>query len=208
METKEQKAALSIYFDPSHLIGNQYSVKIYYAGAEPKDRGQMLDSLSIHLNHVVNALAAMLNTSIRDFGIDKRKIYNELIGYLTRMRDSSDFIEFEPPSVNNQRRAEHSPVEIQILYNPSKPREEQYEMVHETYLKKPETKGEVLQVLVADIAHITNGLIYMLNKIVTDFSQDKKNVYNQVTHQLLLIRGFGLELAKEIPTFGENGKVK
>ena len=206
METKPKKAALSIYFDPQKLVGNQYHVKIYYAGEEPKDRGEMLDNLSEHINHVVNGLAAMMNTAIRDFGVDKAKLYNEMINYLTKMRDSNGFIEFEPPVINNKKRMTVDQVELQILYDPYKPLHLQYEMNHETYLEKPKTKSEVLQILVTDICHLTNGLVYLLNMVVKDYSQSRKDVYNQTTHQLLLIRGFGLEFAKEIPTFADTAK--
>ena len=148
----------------------------------------------------------MMNTAIRDFGIDKGRLYNELINYLTKMRDTNSFIEFEPPVINNKKRMTVDPVELQILYDPYKPREAQYEMIHETYLEKPKTKADVLQVLVTDICHLTNGLVYLLNMVEKDYSQNRKEVYNQTTHQLLLIRGFGLELTKEIPTFADTAK--
>jgi hypothetical protein len=201
---KIRKAALSIHYDPAKLIGSQYSVQIFYAEQEPTDRAEMLASLSEHLNHVVNALTAMMNTAIRDFGIDKRGLYNELVNYLTNVRDSGEFIEFHPPIVNNERRRSYSPVEIQILFNPYKPLHEQYEMVHETYLEKPKTKNDVLIVLASDICHIANGLVFLLNKIISDHNQNRVDIYNQVVHQVLLIRGFGIELTKEMPNFEKN----
>lgn len=199
MEQKQQKAALSIYFEPSNLIGAQYDIKIYYS-TEPKDRAEMLDSLSTHLNHVVNALAAMLNTAIRDYSLVKSTVFNDTIHYVTRMRDDIfGIIEFEPPIVNGRKARAPETTEIRILFDPYKPRESQYEMIHETYLEKPRTKDEVLEVLLSDTAHLTNGLVYMLNMVCLDFAQNRADVYNQALHQLLLIKGFGLELTKEMP---------
>ncbi len=206
MENKPQKAALSVFFNPANLIGNQYNVKIYCVGEEPKDRAALLDNLSAHLNHSVNALAAMLNTAVRDFGVDKTSLYNELINYLTAVRNSNMFIEFEPPSINARKLIIAEPVELQILYDPTEPREKQYSMVHETYLEKPKTKEEVLRILLTDICHLTNGLVYLLNKVIRDCSQSRSDVYNQTIHQLLLIRGFGLELTKEMPIFDATKK--
>ena len=166
----------------------------------------MLEVLSEHLNHIVNSLAAMLNTAIRDFKMDKSGVYNEAVNYVTRMRDASDFIEFTPPMLNRASAQLIKPLELQILYDPFKPREAQYEINHETMLAKPNTSSEVLEILLTDIVHVTNGLIYMINKVERDFMQNRFDLYNSVIHQLILIRGFGLDLSKENPTFAEKRK--
>jgi membrane protein CcdC involved in cytochrome C biogenesis len=152
---------------------------------------------------MVNALAAMLNTAIRDFGMDKSGMYNEVINYLTASRDSTDFLEFVPPIISKSRSQLINPLTLEVMYDPYKPREAQYEINHATYLIKPKTKAEVLEVLLIDIVHLTNGLIYILNKIIGDFYQNRGDLYNSVAHQLVMIRSYGLDLSKENPTFGK-----
>ena len=150
---------------------------------------------------MVNGLGAMLNTAIRDFNMEKSGVYNEVVNYITKMRDSLDYVEFTPPMLNRASARIIKPLELQIKYNPFKEREEQYEINHETLIDKPSTRAEVLEILLTDIVHVTNGLIFLLNKVEQDFMQNRITMYNQAAHQLVLIRGFGLDISKENPTF-------
>lgn len=151
---------------------------------------------------MVNAMAAMMGTAIRDFGVEKSMLFNEAIQHLTKMRDDPfAIIEFIPPNVQGKQNVIAEYADLTITYDPTKPIDAQYEMCHETYLKKPETKDEVLEVLLTDVVHITNGVVCFANRIIKDFGQNRFELYNQMMHQLVLIRGFGLDLTKELPIF-------
>ena len=138
-----------------------------------------------------------MNTAVRDFSLDKGTVYNQSIHYLSTYRDNPhEIMEFVQPKVNNKNRQVWGDTELQVFYDPYQPRENQYLINHETFLMKPETKSDVLEVLLSDIAHTTNGLVFLLNKVVTDFNQDRRMVFNDVIQHLVMIRAHGLEIAK------------